>query len=42
MIDTETKSGDIYVYSVYFLEGTEWGNKEASVSDIKSMLIKYL
>ncbi len=40
LIDSNTKSGDIYVYSVYFSDGTEWGNKDASVSDIKKYAYK--
>lgn len=35
LLDSEIKSGNVYVYSVYFEDGTEWGNKDASVSDIK-------
>ncbi len=35
MIDTEIKSGNLYIYSVYFADGTEWGNKDAAESDIK-------
>lgn len=35
MIDGEIKSGDLYVYSVYFSDGTEWGNKDAVTSDVK-------
>lgn len=35
MLDSSVKSGDVYVYSVYFADGTEWGDKEATVSDIK-------
>ncbi|MBE7035359.1 MAG: SHOCT domain-containing protein [Ruminococcaceae bacterium] len=35
LLDSEIKSGDVYIYSVYFSDGTEWGNKEASISDIK-------
>lgn len=40
LLDEEIKSGDVYVYSVYFSDGTEWGNKEASVSDIKKYAYK--
>ena len=35
MLDSEIKSGDVYVYSVYFSDGSEWGDKDASVSNIK-------
>lgn len=35
LLDSAIKSGDVFVYSVYFADGTEWGNKEAAVSDIK-------
>ena len=35
LLDWEIKSGDIYIYSVYFSDGTEWGDKNASVSDVK-------
>lgn len=35
MIDQSVKSGDLYVYSVYFTDGTEWGDRNASVSKIK-------
>ncbi len=35
MLDSSIKSGEIYVYSVYFADGTEWGDKDAAVSDIK-------
>ncbi len=35
MLDQEIKSGKVYLYSVYFADGTEWGNKDASVSQIK-------
>ena len=34
-LDGETKSGDLYIYSVYFSDGSEWGNKDASTSEIK-------
>ena len=40
LLDSEIKSGEIYVYSVYFSDGTEWGNKSASVSDIKKYAYK--
>lgn len=35
LIDDEIKSGDVYVYSVYFSDGSEWGDKEATVSQLK-------
>lgn len=40
LLDSQIKSGDLYVYSVYFSDGTEWGNKDASVSDIKKYAYK--
>lgn len=40
MLDQEIKSGTVYLYSVYFADGTEWGNKDASVSQIKKYGIK--
>ena len=35
LLDKEVKSGDLYVYSVYFSDGTEWGDRNASGSQIK-------
>lgn len=35
LYEESIKSGDLYVYSVYFSDGTEWGDREASVSEIK-------
>lgn len=35
LIDGEIKSGELYVYSVYFSDGSEWGNKDAVTSDAK-------
>lgn len=35
LLDSEVKSGDVYVYSVYFTDGTEWGDKEATTSIVK-------
>lgn len=35
MIDQSVKSGDLYVYSIYFSDGTEWGDRNAPVSKIK-------
>lgn len=40
LLDTNVRSGDIYVYSVYFSDGTEWGNKNAPVSEIKKYAYK--
>ena len=35
LLDQDIKSGDLYIYSVYFSDGTEWGDKTASESIIK-------
>ncbi len=35
MLDQEVKSGNLYIYSVYFTDGSEWGDKDASLSKIK-------
>jgi len=35
MVEDSIKSGDLYVYSVYFSDGTEWGDRNASISTIK-------
>ena len=35
LLDQSVKSGDLYVYSVYFSDGTEWGNRNAPTSKIK-------
>lgn len=40
LLDQEVKSGDIYVYSVYFTDGSEWGDKDASLSKIKKYGLK--
>ncbi len=40
MIDQSVKSGDLYVYSVYFSDGTEWGDRNAPISKIKKYAIK--
>lgn len=40
MLDEEIKSGDVYVYSVYFTDGSEWGNKDASTREIKNYSYK--
>ena len=42
MLDNNVKSGDVYVYSVYFSDGTEWGDKTASVSKIKKYGMKVI
>ena len=34
-IEDSVKKGDLYLYSVYFSDGTEWGNKDATRSTIK-------
>lgn len=45
LLDSAIKAGDVYVYSVYFSDGTEWGDKDAPVSDIKKygnkLYVKY-
>lgn len=33
-IEDSVKKGKLYVYSVYFADGTEWGNKDATKSTI--------
>ncbi len=33
-IEDSVKKGQLYVYSVYFEDGTEWGNKDATKSTI--------
>lgn len=35
MLDHNVTSGELYLYSVYFADGTEWGDRNASVSKIK-------
>lgn len=40
LLDDDIKSGEVYVYSVYFEDGTEWGNREASVKNIKKYGVK--
>ena len=35
MLDQNVKSGTVYIYSVYFSDETEWGDRNASVSKIK-------
>lgn len=34
LLDDSVKAVDIYVYSVYFADGTEWGNRNAKRYDI--------
>lgn len=36
LIDSSVKTVKLYVYSVYFSDGTQWGNKDATVSTILS------
>lgn len=40
MLDDDIKSGEVYIYSVYFADGTEWGDRDASVSKIKKYGVK--
>lgn len=40
LLDDEVKTGDLYIYSVYFTDGTEWGDKDTSVSTIKKYGVK--
>ncbi len=40
MLDQSVKSGDLYVYSVYFSDGTEWGDRNAQASKIKKYALK--
>ena len=35
LLDQSVKSGDVYVYSVYFADGSEWGDRNASENYIK-------
>ncbi len=35
LIDNQVKTVKLYVYSVYFEDGTEWGNREATKTMIK-------
>lgn len=37
LLDNSVKTVKLYVYSVYFEDGTEWGNKDAS----KTTILKY-
>ena len=36
LIDDSVKTVELYVYSVYFTDGTEWGDKDATKSTIMS------
>lgn len=40
MIDQSIKSGDLYIYSVYFADGTEWGDRNAPISKIKQYAVQ--
>lgn len=40
MLDQSVKSGDLYVYSVYFSDGTEWGDRNAPTSKIKKYAMR--
>lgn len=40
LLDQDVKSGNLYVYSVYFSDGSEWGDKDASLSKIKKYGVK--
>lgn len=40
LLDDAVKSGDLYVYSVYFSDGSEWGNKDAAQSEAKKYGLK--
>ncbi len=40
LLDQEVKSGELYVYSVYFTDGSEWGDKDASLTKIKKYGVK--
>lgn len=35
LLDQDIKFGDLYIYSIYFSDGTEWGDKTASESILK-------
>ena len=39
-IEDSVKKGELYLYSVYFSDGTEWGNKDAGRSTIKDSGLK--
>ncbi len=40
LLDDGVKTGELYLYSVYFTDGSEWGDKEASVTNIKKYGLK--
>ena len=40
MIDQSVKSGDLFVYSVYFSDGSEWGDRNAAASKIKKYALQ--
>ncbi len=40
LLDDGVKTGELYLYSVYFADGSEWGDKEASVTNIKKYGLK--
>ncbi|MBQ7116613.1 MAG: zinc ribbon domain-containing protein [Clostridia bacterium] len=40
LLDDGVKTGELYIYSVYFADGSEWGDKEASVTNIKKYGLK--
>ncbi len=42
LLDQKIKSGDVYIYSVYFSDGSEWGNKDASDATIKKHGLKLI
>ena len=35
LLDQQVKSGTAYVYNVYFADGTQWGNRNATSKEIK-------
>lgn len=40
LLDQDVKSGDIYIYSVYFTDGSEWGDKDAPITNVKKYGVK--
>lgn len=40
LLDDDIKSGDVYVYSVYFEDGSAWGDRNASTKTIKKYGLK--
>jgi hypothetical protein len=42
LLDNNVKSGTVYAYSVYFNDGTEWGNKDASIGTIEKYCEKII